>query len=80
MNIWLMIGALLAVVAVGLPLSIWLTAPIRRNKQAFAIASALFFSFGVYNPSQDKIVDAREEDEHAKRQKAGDPPDNPPSP
>jgi hypothetical protein len=77
MNIWLMIGALLAVVAAGLPLSIWLTAPIRRNKQAFAIASALFFSFGVYNPTQDKIVDAREEDEHAKRQKAGDPPDNP---
>jgi diacylglycerol kinase len=75
MPIWLTIAALLAAVAVGLPLSIWLTAPLRRNKKAFAIASALFFSFGLFNPSQEKIVEARGETDHAKRQKAADPPE-----
>ncbi|HEY0105597.1 MAG TPA: hypothetical protein VGB91_05885 [Rhizomicrobium sp.] len=63
-----------AAVAAGIPLSIWLTAPLRRNKRAFAVASALFFAFGLYNPSQEKIVEARDETDHAKRQKAGDPP------
>ena len=75
MSIWLTIAAVLAALAIGLPLSIWLTAPVRRNPKAFAIASALFFSFGLYNPNQDKIAEAREDDEHSKRQKSGDPPD-----
>lgn len=76
MPIWLTILALLATLAVGLPLSIWLTAPIRKNRKSFAIASALFLSFGVYNPSAHKIEEGREETDHAKRQKApGDPPD-----
>lgn len=75
MRIWLTMAALLAVVAIGIPLSIWLTAPIRRNGKAFAIASALFFSFGLYNPTAAKIEEGREDTDHAKRQKAGDPPD-----
>ena len=75
MSIWLTVAALLVALAIGLPLSIWLTAPIRKNKKAAAIASALFFSFGTYNPSQEKIAEAREDDEHSKRQKSGDPPD-----
>ena len=74
MSIALLIVILAAAIAVGIPLSIWLTAPIRRNKRAFAIASALFMSFGLYNPSQHKIVESRDETDHAKRQKAGDPP------
>jgi hypothetical protein len=75
MPIWLAIAAVLAALVIGLPLSIWLTAPVRKNRRAFAMASALFFGFALYNPNQDKIVEAREEDEHAKRQKSGDPPD-----
>jgi len=75
MTIWLTIAALLVTLAIGLPLSIWLTAPIRRNRKAFTIASALFLGFGIYNPSQEKIAEAREDDEHSKRQKTGDPPD-----
>ena len=75
MPIWLTIVCIVAAIAVGLPLSIWLTAPIRRNGQAFAVASALFMTFGVYNPSQINIVEGREDTEHAKRQKAGDPPE-----
>ena len=72
---WLSILCVLAAIAVGMPLAIWLTAPIRKNGKAFAIASALFMSFGLYNPSQTKIVEGREDSEHAKRQKAGDPPE-----
>jgi hypothetical protein len=72
---WLSILSVLAAMAVGVPLSIWLTAPLRRNRKAFAIASALFMTFGVYNPSQTKIVVGREDTDHAKRQKAGDPPE-----
>jgi len=75
MSVALTIAAVLAALLVGLPISIWLTAPIRRNKKAFAIASALFFSFGLFNPSQEKIAEAREDDEYSRRQKAGDPPD-----
>jgi len=75
MPIWLTIAAIVAALLVGIPLSIWLTAPVRKNRQAFAIASALFFSFGLYNPAQEKIAEAREEDEHSKRQKSGDPPE-----
>ena len=74
MSIWQLIAILLAAFAVGIPLSIWLTAPIRRNKRAFAVASALFLAFGLYNPSDVKIVESRDETDHAKRQKAGDPP------
>jgi hypothetical protein len=65
----------LAAMAVGLPLAIWATAPLRKNGKAFAIASALFMTFGVYNPSQTKIVEGREDTDHAKRRKAGDPPE-----
>jgi len=75
MSIWLTIAALFVALAIGLPLSAWLTAPVRKNRKAFAIASALFFSFGIYNPAQEKIAEAREEDEHSKRQKSGDPPE-----
>jgi hypothetical protein len=75
MTIWMTIAGVIGAIAIGVPLSIWLTAPIRRNKRAFAIASALFFSFGLFNPSQDNIAEAREDTDHAKRQKAGDPPE-----
>jgi len=75
MSVWLLILCLLPTIAVGLPLSIWLTAPIRKNRKAFAIASALFLAFGLYNPSAEKIVEAREDGEHDKRQKPGDPPE-----
>jgi hypothetical protein len=75
MPVWLTVAAVFGAIAIGLPLSIWLTAPIRRNKRAFAIASALFFSFGLFNPSEEKIAEAREDTDHAKRQKAGDPPE-----
>jgi hypothetical protein len=74
MSIWLTISAVVGAILIGIPLSIWLTAPIRSNKRAFAVASALFFSFGLFNPSQEKIAEAREDTDHAKRQKAGDPP------
>ena len=53
---WLSILCVLGAIAVGLPLSIWLTAPIRKNGKAFAIASALFMTFGVYNPAPIKIL------------------------
>ena len=72
---WLSILCVLAAMGVGVPLSIWLTAPLRKNRKAFAIASALFMTFGVYNPSQSNIVEGREDTDHAKRQKAGDPPE-----
>ncbi len=75
MSVLIAIACVLGACAVGLPLSIWATAGIRRNRKAFAIASALFLSFGLYNPNAEKIGEAREEDEHAKRQKAGDPPE-----
>ena len=75
MPIWLTIAAVLAALAIGLPLSVWLTAPVRRNRKAFAMASALFFGFALFNPNQEKIAEAREDDEHSKRQKSGDPPD-----
>jgi hypothetical protein len=75
MAIWLTIAAVIGAIAIGVPLSIWLTAPIRRNKRAFVVASALFFSFRLFNPNEAKIAEAREDTDHAKRQKAGDPPD-----
>jgi len=73
-SVWWTIAAVSGAIALGIPLSIWLTAPIRRNKRAFAVASALFFSFGLFNPNPEKIAEAREDADHAKRQKAGDPP------
>lgn len=75
MSIWLTIAAVLIALIAGVPLSVWLTAPVRRNRKALAMASALFFGFALYNPNQDKIAEAREDDEHSKRQKSGDPPD-----
>ncbi len=75
MSVWLLLAILLGTIAVGIPLSIRLTAPIRRNRKAFAVASSLFFAFGLYNPSLEKIAETRNETDHAKRQKAGDPPE-----
>ena len=75
MSIWLTIACVLAALAVGLPLSIWATAGIRRNKNSFAVASALFFAFGLFNPEEQKMVEAREDTDNAKRQKSGDPPE-----
>ena len=72
MPLWLTIASVVAAIAAGVPLCIWITAPIRK---AFAIASALLFSFGMYNPGAEKIVETGEEGEHAKRQQAGDPPE-----
>jgi hypothetical protein len=74
MSALIAIASVLAACAVGIPLSIWATAGIRKNKRAFAIASALFFSFGLFNPHEEKIAEAREDTEHSKRQKSGDPP------
>ena len=62
MSVLIAIGCVLAACVVGIPLSIWATAPIRRNRKAFAVASALFLAFGLYNPEAAKIVEAREED------------------
>lgn len=75
MRLWWTLAGLVAVIAVGIPLSIWLTAPLRRNKKAFAVASVLFLAFGLYNPNQDKIAEAREDGDYSKRQKDGDPPE-----
>lgn len=69
------IAGVLIAIAVGVPLSIWLTRHVRRNRKNYAVASALLFSFGLYNPIEEKIAEAREDVDHAKRQKAGDPPD-----
>jgi hypothetical protein len=74
MSALIAIACVLVACAVGIPLSIWATAGMRKNRRAFAIASALFFSFGLYNPIEEKIAEAREDTDHAKRQKAGDPP------
>jgi H+/gluconate symporter-like permease len=70
----LMLAAGIAVLLLAIAFSIWATAGIRKNKRAFAVASALLLSFGFYNPSAEKIAEAREEDEYSKRQRAGDPP------
>jgi len=74
MTVLIAIACVLGTCAVGIPLSIWATAGIRKNRKAFAIASGLFLSFGLYNPEAAKIVEAREEDEHGAQQKSGDPP------
>ena len=75
MPAWLTILVLAATVVFGAVLMGWWISrnPIRRR--GFAVASALVMSFAIFNPNQDKIVEVREEGEHAKRQKAGDPPD-----
>ncbi len=69
------LATVVAAIAVGVPLSIWATVGVRKNRKAFAVASALLLAFGLYNPNAEKIVEAREDTDHAKRQKApGDPP------
>ena len=75
MGVLIAIASVLAACAVGVPLSIWATAALRKNKRGFAMASVLFFAFGLYNPQAEKIVEAREDPDYAKRQKAGDPPE-----
>jgi hypothetical protein len=75
MPLWLTIAAVAATIVIGAFLMGWQASRSPRNRKAFAVASALFLAFGVYNPNQDRIVETREEGEHAKRQKAGDPPE-----
>ena len=70
----LIYAAAFFLVVLAIPFSIWATAGIRKNKRAFAIAAALFMAFGMYNPTQEKIVEGREDDDHARGQKSGDPP------
>ena len=73
--LWILtIAAAVAVVLLAIPLSMWATAGIRKNKRAFAIAAALFLAFGLYNPTQEKIVEGRADDEESHGQKSGDPP------
>jgi hypothetical protein len=74
MPLWGLLLLLLATLAIGLPLMARATAPLRKTRKAFAVASALFFAFGLYNPSAEKVAEAREDGETSKRQKAGDPP------
>lgn len=74
MPLWATILIVLAAIAAGIPLSIFATAHLRRNRKSYAIASALLFSFGMYNPNAEKIAETRDEGEHAGRQKSGDPP------
>jgi hypothetical protein len=72
---WLVILVVAATILGGAVLMGWLFSRLPRRRRGFAVASALFLSFGIFNPNQDKIVEVREEGEHAKRQKAGDPPE-----
>lgn len=75
MPLWMTVLLVLAAIAVAMPLAIRATAPLRRSRKAFAVASALFFSFGILNPAAEKISEAREDGETSKRQKSGDPPE-----
>jgi len=76
MSIWLTAAILAVTILVGALLLGWLASRLPpRTKKSFAVASALFLSFGVFNPNQDRIVEAREDEEYAKRQNAGDPPE-----
>ncbi|MBS0471023.1 MAG: hypothetical protein JSR60_08130 [Proteobacteria bacterium] len=75
MPLWGLLLLLLATLAIGLPLMARATAPLRKSRKAFAVASALFFSFGIINPAAEKISEAREDGETSKRQKPGDPPE-----
>ena len=81
MSIWVTIACLLTIVVVGLPLAIWSTAGIRRSKQTaarFAVASALFLSFGVLNREAAKISEVSDDQGQDKRKRnsqAGDPPE-----
>ena len=72
--LWLTVLIVGATIVVGAPLIGWLASRLPRHRKAAAVASALFLSFGIFNPNQERIVEAREEDEHSKRQKSGDPP------
>lgn len=80
MSVWVLIACLLTIVLVGLPLAIWSTAGIRRSKKTaagFAIASALFLSFGILNREAEKIAEVGEDQGQAKRKRnseTGDPP------
>ena len=67
--------AVLIAIAAGIPLSIWATAALRRNRKAAVMASGLFFAFAAYNREPEKIAEAREEGDHASRQTSGDPPE-----
>ena len=74
-SLWISLAAVVAAFVIGIPLSIWATADVRKNKKAYAVASALLLAFGIFNPIEEKIADAREDTDHAERQKApGDPP------
>jgi hypothetical protein len=75
MPLWVTVLLVLAAIVLAMPLAIRSTAPLRRSRKAFAVASALFFSFGIINPNAGKVSEAREDGETSKRQKAGDPPE-----
>jgi hypothetical protein len=76
MSIGLTIGAVALTIVLGAVLIGWLVSRLPPStKRSFRVASALFLGFGIYNPGQEKVAEVREEGEHAKRQKAGDPPD-----
>jgi len=74
MATFLSLAAVIAAIAVGIPLSIWATAHMRRNRRNYAVASALLFSFGLINPTdRERMAEAREDPDY-KRQRSGDPP------
>jgi hypothetical protein len=75
MPLWAIVFLVGATILLGAFLIGWLVARSPRNRKAFAVASAMFLPFGVFNPNQDRIAEVREDDEHSKRQKSGDPPD-----
>jgi hypothetical protein len=74
MRVLLLIVLLAATIVIGALMFGWYFARYPQKRRAVAVASALFFGFAIYNPGHEKIVEAREDDEHAKRQKSGDPP------
>ncbi len=74
MPLWLTVAIVAATIVIGGPVIGWLVSRHPRNRKGFAVASALFFSFGIFNPNQERIAEVREDEEHSKRQKSGDPP------
>ncbi|HTP76036.1 MAG TPA: hypothetical protein VMJ73_03570 [Rhizomicrobium sp.] len=81
MSALVLLACIVTIVVVGLPLAIWSTANIRRSKKTaagFAIASALFLSFGLFNREAEKIAEVGEDqgrDARKRNSQSGDPPE-----
>ena len=75
MPLWAIVFLVLGTILLGALLIGWIASRLPRNRKAFAVASAMFLPFGVFNANQERIAEVREEDENSKRQKADDPPE-----